>query len=137
MASVKTVDQLNTERRAAKTRQQAVAKSAAKNKTNTVFSIKDAIKDRSQFQHKKAVAQKENERYEADRKANGQALLERTARQGSLMIRRSDYKWNEHVMWENSCYDVINAAKAQNAIWFTWNKDWRESEFLVIGINKS
>ena len=148
MASVKTAEQNNAARRAAKARQQAVAKAAARNKDNTHFSLDAAIKSKRIFENKQRHA-KEQEAILADyRKKNGETLLAKVIAQGSLSLKVDDFESDYdpssvcvgssgYTKWLDSCYDVINAAKGQNVVRFFWNNTWRQDERFVIGVKRN
>ena len=132
MAATLTAEQMNAARRAAKARQQAVAKAKAAGKgTNTgEFSLSEAVKEQRLHHARKEFAEKRA-------KENGDKLLAEVIRLRVLKLDKPEGDdWTQSVkFWKFNCFDVIAAAKRSDQR-FTWNRDWLETGRLLIAPNK-
>lgn len=153
-ANRKSPEQMNAERRLAKARQKANARAkAAHRQEGGEFSIAEVLKEQRQRAKRVATAIERG-------RQNGEYLIGLVRSNGSLVRQRpadwgpgqyngpgSEFaetgRWKhyiepEHVeewqrAWLRDCRDVIAAAKAAPER-FEWNRDWRESGTLRIGI---
>ena len=87
----KTAEQMNTERRAAKQRQQAQKKAASVHRTNNqVFVMTEAIKDSNRRKYTLQIQENERRRQEEQLKRDSETLLQGLKEQGAVFIPATD-----------------------------------------------
>lgn len=130
--AVKTAEQQNTERRAAKARQQAAAKARALNKDkNQRFEMADAVHD-----------QAKRRRFEQMKQMNRQQEIQETfdtiLARGALRF-AMDKMWKREE-WMQYAYGVVKLIQAanekQDSPRINYNRSWKEDGVLVAGVER-
>lgn len=121
--ATKTAEQMNSERRAAKAKQQAAAKARSMNKEkNKQFDLQEAHK---------AIRKRQGwlAHVERNRKEEIEEQFNKIFSAGSIKIEQ----WDNRNDWISFCFEIIQKIRSQNACKIEYNKDWKETRIFIAG----